>query len=104
MNLAEEIWAAAQAGARTRAADMPTERRAIDSLFSAWYRLKELGWKEACYAPTDRSPLEVIECGSTGVHRGFRDEKRRFWVEDGGDLYPSMPTLFRPCKQEASHD
>lgn len=99
MDLAGEIWAAAQAEARTRAADMPTEQRAIDSLFSAWYRLKEMGWKEAYYAPADRSPLEVIECGSTGVHRGFRDEERRFWVEDGGDLYPIMPVLFRPYKR-----
>jgi len=41
----EMLWAEIEGQRRTRAADMPTEQRAIRHLFDAWYRLKELGWR-----------------------------------------------------------
>lgn len=84
---------------QSRAERMSTENDAIWALFESWLRLKELGWREAMYAPTDCSPLEVIECGSTGIHPGFRDEERRFWIEDAGDLWPCTPVLFRPSTE-----
>lgn len=94
---AGDIWACCQASARTRAANMPTESRALQSLFDAWQRLKELGWREAMYCPTDETPCELIECGSTGIHCGYRDNERRFWICDGAaqDIYPSTPVLYR---------
>ena len=93
--MAEMIWAEVEGQRRTRAANMPTEQRAIRTLFDAWYRLKELGWREACYVPRDGSLCEFIECGSTGIHQGCADEKGRIWLHADGDLWPSHPVLFR---------
>lgn len=77
-----------------RAEKMPDERAAIRALWSAYQRLRELGWRDAIYGPTDGRELEVIECGSTGIHRAYRDKERRYWVLDG-DVWPSKPVLFR---------
>lgn len=92
---AEQLWADAQARQRTRAANMPTEQKAIEALFEAWYRLKELGWTEASYVPRDGTLCEFIECGSTGIHKGDADENGRIWLHADGDLWPSKPVLFR---------
>lgn len=72
---------------------------AIQCMFQAWLRLKELGWKEAIYAPYD-TPLDLIEVGSTGIHRGYCEMnlhlgRKVFWVYDNDDTYPSQPILFR---------
>jgi len=93
--MAEMIWAEVEGQRRTRAANMPTEQRAISTLFDAWYRLKELGWREACYAPRDGRLCEFVECGSTGIHQGHADENGRIWLHADGDLWPSNPVLFR---------
>lgn len=77
-----------------RAERMPDEQAAIRTLFDAYQRLKELGWRDAMYGPADGSALEVIECGSSGIHKAYRDEKRRYWIVDG-DVWPSDPVLFR---------
>jgi hypothetical protein len=52
---------------------MPDEREAIMMMFEAWQRLKELGWRDAEYAPADGRPLELLEIGSTGIHKGYRE-------------------------------
>jgi len=93
--VAETLWAEAQGAQRTRAANMPTEQRAMNALFDAWYRLKELGWCEAMYAPRDGTLCEFIECGSTGIHRGHVNENGTIWLHDDGDIWPSNPVLFR---------
>lgn len=84
-----------------RADQIPDEAAAIKVMFEAWERLKALGWREAMYCPRDGSPVEFIEAGSTGIHRGWRDDKY-FWIEDG-DLWPSQigPMLFRPRGESA---
>lgn len=77
---------------------MPTEGDAIEALFDAWLRLKELGWREAIYCPKDGSWFDAVECGSTGIHRCHYSGQwpdGAWWVEDGGDLWPAHPTLFR---------
>lgn len=89
------IWAEVQGAQRTRAANMPTEQRAIHALFDAWYRLKELGWREAMYAPKDGTICEFVECGSTGTHRGHVDANGIVWLHSDGDLWPATPVLFR---------
>lgn len=89
------IMAAVKKAKADRHADIPDQATALRVMMDAWTRLKEMGWREAQYAPTDRSRLELIEVGSTGVHRGYRDEQRRFWVIDG-DTWPSSPVLWRP--------
>lgn len=83
-----------------RAADMPTEQDAARALWSAYQRLRELGWRETCYGPTNET-VRLIEAGSSGIHTGSRHEQwpeTTWWIEDGGDLWPSMPVLFAPLR------
>ena len=80
-----------------RAARLPDERTAIEAMFDAFDRLRELGWRESMYCPKDGSPFEVIEAGSTGIFRCIYDGEwptGSYWIqEDGGS--PSRPILFR---------
>jgi hypothetical protein len=76
---------------------MPDETAAIRHLFDAQLRLKEFGWKDPVYAPKDGSPLDIIELGSTGIHRGHYEGEwptGSWWVFDG-DTWPSRPALAR---------
>lgn len=78
-----------------RAELMPTEQDAARMMWEAWYRLKELGWRETCYGPTNEEVL-LIEPGSSGIHCGSRWEpwpEKTWWI-DGN--FPSTPCLFRP--------
>ncbi len=74
----------------------PTEEERVEllNLFKAWQRLKDLGWKEAMYAPRSNRRLHVIEMGSTGIHPGERDSMGRFWAYDV-ETYPANPILYR---------
>lgn len=82
-----------------RAADMPDEQSAIDAMFQAWLRLKELGWKEAIYCPKDGTVFTVIEPGSTGIfdcHYEGQWPDGSWWLHDPDDgLCPSRPVLFK---------
>jgi hypothetical protein len=89
--LAEALLTAANQARDERARQMPDEAAALRVLHSAYTRLKELGWRVAIYAPVDK-PLLVIEAGSIGIHRGYRDSERCFWVDDA---WPSSPILFK---------
>lgn len=54
------------------------------------------GWSEAKFAKPDSTRIiELIEMGSVGFHRGYRDEDGLFWITDEHDLYPSSPVLYR---------
>lgn len=55
---------------RQRAADNAVDSRpAIERLYSAYRDLISQGWLEALYAPKDGTEIEVIELGSTGIHK-----------------------------------
>jgi hypothetical protein len=103
---ATAIIAASNAAKARRAEQMPDERAAIHAFFDAWLRLKELGWKDAQYCPKDGSLFDVIEPGSTGVHR-CRYEGRwpngGWWMVGDDDLWPSQPVLFR-VQPEVPHE
>lgn len=92
---ASALLASVDAAKAKRAADMPTEKDAARALWEAWYRLKELGWRETCYAPTGET-VRVIEPGSAGIHEGFRPDPwpSTSWLIDGD--WPSNPCLFKP--------
>jgi len=73
-------------------------------LFVAFFDLKCAGWREIMYAPKDGREIEVIECGSTGIHRAQwhafdKQEDPPDWVSDGcffiDGNWPSHPILFR---------
>ena len=83
---------------KKRVRDMPTEQDAINAMFSAWLRLKELGWRDACYCPKDGSVFQVIEAGSTGIfdcHYEGEWPKGRWWIHADNDLCPSRPVMFK---------
>lgn len=92
---ANALWESAMQYKAERAVRLPDEQAAIRAILDGFHRLKELGWRDATYAPTDNSPIEMIEAGSSGIHTGYRDSERRFWIEGDGDLWPSRPILFR---------
>lgn len=86
-----------------RAALMPTEQDAINMMWQAVQRLKQLGWKEAIYCPKDGSEFDAIEPGSTGIHKTHYSGEwptGGWMVADGGDLWPSHPYLYRPTEKE----
>lgn len=96
---ANELIARANAAKAKRAADMPDERAAILTMFDAWLRLKELGWREAIYCPKDGSVFKVVEPGSTGIHDcSYEGEwpDGAWWIHEDGDMCPSHPVLFKP--------
>ena len=81
-----------------RTCRMPDERSAIDAMFDAWIRLKELGWREAQYCPKDGSVFDVIEPGSTGIHPcSYAGEwpSGHFMVGAGDDYGSGRPILFK---------
>lgn len=93
---------AADAAKAKRAADMPTEQDAVHAMWSAYQRLRELGWRETCYGQTNER-VRLIEAGSSGIHVGSRHEpwpEKTWWIEDGGDLWPSMPVLWKAIEQQ----
>lgn len=80
------------------AARMPDDKSAIRSMMDAFYRLKQLGWRDAIYCPKDGSEFEVIEPGSSGIHRCVYQgdwPKGSWWILSDGDMHPSHPILFR---------
>jgi len=86
-----------------RAELMPTEQDAIKLMSEAFTRLKDLGWREAIYCPKDGSEFDIVEAGSTGIHKAHYSgdwPDGSWWVADAGDLWPSRPTLYRPTEAE----
>lgn len=95
---AEALIEASNAAKAKRAEQMPDERSAINAMFEAWLRLKELGWNDAIYCPKDGTRFDVIEAGGTGIHRCYYEvewPRGSWWVVGDDDLYPSRPILFR---------
>lgn len=95
---AQKIYDAAMAARSKRAADMPDVETALRVMTEAYHRLEELGFRNAVYCPKDGSAFEVIEAGSSGIHRcSYHGDwpTGSWWVEDNGDLWPSRPILYR---------
>jgi hypothetical protein len=90
-----------------RASDIPDDQSAINAMWEGYQRLRELGWREACYCPKDGTIFQVIEAGSTGIHEAHYDgdwPNGTYWVHGECDLWPSRPILFRlhPTKEKNS--
>lgn len=67
----------------------------LRDLYDAWRWFLDNGWQDARHCPRDPAKaIDIIEPGSSGIHRGYRDETG-FWVLDG-ELYPSDAILWRP--------
>jgi hypothetical protein len=86
------LWERAMQREAARAERMPDEKAAIDALFEAWQRLKELGWHEPQYCPKDGTSFKVIELGSTGIfdcHYHGEWPDGLYMVSDEHDVYPT---------------
>jgi hypothetical protein len=97
---AENLWKAIDDRRADRALAMPDEQSAIKAMFSAYDRLRELGWREGIYAPKDGSKFQIIEGGSTGVFECHYSGAwpNGYWMTvDDRDCYPSSsaPLLYR---------
>lgn len=66
---ASALWEQIEQRTAERAAKLPDQKTAIGAMFEAYDRLRELGWQEIIYSPKDGSWFDVIEPGSTGIHR-----------------------------------
>lgn len=100
----EAIVARAEANEAQRAIDMPDAEAAVRAMWAGYQRLRELGWREACYCPKDGSAFEVIEPGSTGIHRCTYSGEwptGTYLVESANDWWPSHPVLFRHIAEPA---
>lgn len=92
---AEAIMAQIDASTKRRAELMPTEQDAVSMMCEAYHRLKELGWKETTYGPTNQT-VQLIEAGSSGIHQGQRWQdwpEKTWWIDNN---WPSNPCLFKP--------
>lgn len=88
----EALWQHAKDAEAKRAEQMPDEKAAIDALWNAHQRLKEIGWGEAQYCPKDGSKFKVIELGSTGIFDCYYQGKwpdGLYMVMDEYDCYPT---------------
>jgi len=99
------LWAKVEKEKAERAAKWPSEQDAINTIQQCYHRLRELGWNDPRYCPKNGDPLDLIEAGSSGIHRGhYMGEwpDGGWWVHDGGDLWPSHPFLARTALQETA--
>ncbi len=76
------------------------EFKHLTTLFKAWLALKRLGWEEPRYFkfPPEGEEFELIELGSTGIHRAVArglDPQKTCWVDYE---WPSQPFLVRRMK------
>jgi hypothetical protein len=95
---ADELMAIIDANEKRRKELMPDEAAAINLMFDAYQRLKELGWNDAQYCPKDGSTFDSIEVGSTGIHRSHYSgvwPNGVWYTHDRGDLWPAHPILYR---------
>lgn len=95
---AEQLWKASEARQAEIAARWPDEQSCLIALTEAFHRLKDFGWREAIYCPKDGTSFQVIEAGSSGIHQAHYEgswPKGTWWIEDGGDMWPSRPILFK---------
>lgn len=98
---ADEIMRKIEEANQRRAELMPTEQDAVRMMCNAFQRLKELGWKETMYGPTNHE-VQLIENGSSGVHRGMRWNEwpeKTWWIDNDS---PSNPCLFKPIPADSS--
>ena len=94
----EALMAQVRAQDEDRKARLPDDRACLVAMHDGYERLRQLGWRDIIYCPKDGSVFDSISAGSTGIHPCHYEgtwPDGRWWVEDGGDLWPAQPILFR---------
>ncbi len=59
--------------------------------------LESLGWRTP-HVDDCKYELLIIEAMSTGIHRGYQDEEKYYWILDG-DTWPSWPLMVKRGKK-----
>ncbi len=97
---ADAMLAACDESDRRRSEAMPTEQDAVNALWEAYQRLRELGWQETAYAHSLKAEgveSQLIELGSSGIHVGYyhkTNDQDVWWI--GPEGCPSHPCLVKP--------
>jgi len=96
---ADSIMARVEAAIAERAGRYPTAEDAVTAVWGAVQRLKELGWKDARYAPPNGKMVSVIEVGCSAILAAYCDPgaglgDRYWWHPAEGDLWPCHPILY----------
>lgn len=103
---ADEIWERVEAERKARAEAMPTEGDAVKAMWSAYQRLRELGWRNAAYLSSEKNgTMRLITPGSSGIHEGHYSGEWNtgsWLIHDSGDLWPANPCLAKPL--EPTHE
>jgi hypothetical protein len=98
-----DLLAEAERRKADRALAMPTEEDAMEVMCKAYQRLKDLGWKSSTYCPKHGERSMYLEAGGSrpapGAYHGEWPTGGWF-LEDVGDLWPSMPVLFRELRED----
>ena len=68
---ADIIIAAAERDEAKRIEMIPDQATGIKTLWDAYQRLKDFGWCDIDYCPKDQTRFNVLELGSTGIHKGY---------------------------------
>ena len=96
-----DLWAEAERIKTERALAMPTEEDAMEVMYNAYQRLKDLGWKSSTYCPKHGERSMYLEAGCSRPAPGsYHGEwpTGGWFLEDAGDLWPSLPVLFRELR------
>lgn len=67
---AEALWERVKAEDARRREAMPDTHAALSTMFDAWQRLNDEGWKSGIYCPKDGTPFAMLTLGSTGIFTG----------------------------------
>lgn len=81
---------------------MPTAREALEVMYSAYMRLRDLGFNDIIYCPKDGTPFESVSVGSVGIHTTHYQGEwpdGTWYVHEAGDLWPAHPAMWRPIKE-----
>jgi len=95
---AAAIWESVERATAERNAKYPDEKACLAAISDAVQRLRDFGWSDAVYCPKDGSVFDVIEAGSTGIHKcsyGGKWPDGSWWIHADGDMWPSRPILYR---------
>ena len=68
---AERIWREIERENERRRIEMPTSHHALQTMFRAYARLEDMGWRRGMYCPKDGAEFACITLGSTGIFTAF---------------------------------
>lgn len=71
------------------------EQKVINEMFTAYDKLRQMGWQDGVYAPKDGKLFWSIEAGSTGVFKTQYFDGVGFFSTDEEDSYPTNPILWK---------